>query len=78
MDQLDVPSSGVSRKHRFTPGGGSYDDPAFLGDTEDISVCPAFGIFSSSKKIRVGGFIVFFKSLPGEMIQFDEHIFQMG
>ena len=28
--------------------------------------------------LLVGGFIFFFSPLPGEMIQFDEHIFQMG
>ena len=35
--------------------------------------------FQSIQGDLVGGFKLFlFSSLPGEMIQFDEHIFQMG
>ena len=30
------------------------------------------------KIVYLGGFTYFFLFLPGEMIQFDEHIFQMG
>ena len=38
-----------------------------------------FMIFSLEKDILGGGFKYFlFSPLPGEMIQFDEHIFQRG
>ena len=36
------------------------------------------GFFRHPKKSGLVVSLFFFKSLPGEMIQFDEHIFQMG
>ena len=48
------------------------DDEAELGSTS----CKVIGLI---RELLVGGFKYFlFSSLFGEMIQFDEHIFQMG
>ena len=48
-----------------------------------LEICPFFSIFKPAKRsshtLLGGGFNYFlFSPLPEEMIQFDEHIFQMG